>query len=93
MNISDQLKKLRSKKEYSVTKCAVSIGVSPSTYRDWENGRAIRGEPYTKIASLFSISLSELFGLNECELSLELENIDLALEKASEHIKKIRSKL
>ena len=93
MNISEQLKKFRNKANLSAAECAESIGVSPSTYRDWENGRSISGEPYTKVAKVFGISLSELFGLNERELSIELRELDIALKRASNHIKKIRSKL
>lgn len=39
---------------------ALALSVSPSTYREWEYGRAIRGEPYAKIAQIFHVTLSEL---------------------------------
>ena len=45
----------------AVSHVARKLGVSESTYRDWENGRQIKGEPYMKIANLFGVSLSELF--------------------------------
>lgn len=93
MNISERLKNLRKKQKLSVVECANFIGVSQSTYRDWENGRSISGEPYIKIANLFGVSLSELFGLKELELSAELKELNLVLEQASNHIKSIRSRL
>jgi transcriptional regulator with XRE-family HTH domain len=41
------------------------IGVPETTYREWEYGRAIRGEPYLKIARAFGISVEELFVTDE----------------------------
>ncbi len=41
---------------------AEELGVSLSTYRAWEYGRKIMGEPYLKIASILGIGLNELFG-------------------------------
>lgn len=40
------------------------IGVPETTYRDWEYGNAIQGEPYPRIAKAFGISLDELFGVS-----------------------------
>ena len=93
MSISSQLKKLREKHQLTVAECANSIGVSHSIYRDWENGRSISGEPYLKMARLFGVSLSELFELNEVELSIQLLDLEQLLLSASETIKNIRSKL
>lgn len=93
MSISSQLKRFRKKHQLTVADCANSIGVSHSTYRDWENGRAISGEPYLKMTRLFGISLSELFELNEAELSIELMELEKLLLSASETIKNIRSRL
>lgn len=48
------------------------IGVPETTYREWEYGRQIRGaEAYCKIAQAFEISISDLFGENSTEISLE----------------------
>ena len=93
MNISEQLKKFRKINGFSVVECSEKIGVSQSTYRDWENGRAISGEPYLRISQMFGISLSALFGLEDEELSFQLQELDTALQKASNHIKNIRSRL
>ena len=93
MKISSQIKKLREKTKMSIVDCATAIGVSQSTYRDWENGRSINGEPYIQIAALFRVSLSELFGLKENDLAIELKKLEGTLLEASEHIKNIRSNL
>ncbi len=93
VKISDQLKSLRRKSKKSVAECAEKIGVSPSTYRDWEQGRSITGEPYLKIAQNFNVSLSELFGLIENDVAKELGQIQGELETLVLHIKNMRARL
>ncbi len=56
------IKKLRLAKGWSLKKAAEQIGVPVSTYRDWEYGNSVRGEPYQKIAEVFGVPLEELFG-------------------------------
>lgn len=63
LNIGAKLQMLRQQKNLSVKQVAAAIGVAQSTYRDWEYGRAIRGEPYSRLARILGVSLSEL--LNE----------------------------
>lgn len=46
------------------------IGAPESTYREWEYGRSIRGEPYPRIAKAYGISLEELFGYEKKTTSL-----------------------
>ncbi len=55
-----RLKRLRLQSGLTISETAEAVGVSPSTYREWEYGRAIRGEPYAKIALTFRVTLSEL---------------------------------
>ena len=66
---------------------AAHIGVAESTYRDWENGRSIQGEPYLKIAEILDISISELLGVDRkavvSEFLMEVELLD-------KHVKNIR---
>jgi len=93
MNISEQLKILRKKNDYTIKYCAEHLGVSQSTYRDWEYGRAISGEPYTKIANFFGISLSTLFGLSTSDLNQKLNELEKDLAKSINSIKSIRSLL
>lgn len=58
--IGKRLKGFREAKGLSATKVAAYVGVSESTYRDWEQGRAIQGEPYAKLAEVLAVSLTEL---------------------------------
>lgn len=39
---------------------ANAVGVPVTTYREWEYGRAINGEPYAKIAEVLEVSIAEL---------------------------------
>lgn len=57
------LRKLRHARQLSVMEVATYVGVSASTYRDWEQGRAITGLPYRKLGEKFDIPLTELFGI------------------------------
>lgn len=45
-----RLRALRLKINLSAEELARGMGISPSTYRDWENGRAITGQVYHKLA-------------------------------------------
>ncbi len=93
MKVANQLKKYRSLSGLSIVDCAGKVGVSQSTYRDWENGRSISGEPYVKIAKVLGVSLSELFGLTPKMISSELNSIEIELGHLRDHIKNIRSYL
>lgn len=55
-----RLQKLREKSGLSMKQVAEKIDVPVSTYRDWEYGRAIRGNPYLKLAQVLNVSLYEL---------------------------------
>lgn len=55
-----RLRRLRETKGIKVKEMSLLLGVSVSTYRDWEYGRAIKGEPYPKMAEILSVSLQEL---------------------------------
>lgn len=55
--IAKRLKDLRLKAGKTAKDVARQIGVAESTYRDWENGRLIRGEPYQKIANVLQTSV------------------------------------
>jgi transcriptional regulator with XRE-family HTH domain len=55
-----RMKKIRQTKRLSVKEAAKRAGVAASTYREWEYGRAIRGEPYVNIAKALEVSLHEL---------------------------------
>lgn len=55
-----RLKTHREQKGIRVSEMAKLLGVSVSTYRDWEYGRKITGEPYVLMASILQISINEL---------------------------------
>lgn len=55
-----RLKELRVKNRMTVREVSQAIGVSASTYREWEYGRTIKGEPYLKLAKVFKVSLTFL---------------------------------
>ena len=94
MKLSKKLIELRKKQKLSVTECALLIGVSPSTYRDWEYGRSIRGEePYQKLAKLFGVSLAELFGESPSDAIKELDLVEDKLKELINSVKSIRSRL
>lgn len=58
--LSERLKKYRLRRKLSQKQVAEALKVPPSTYRDWEYGKKIVGEPYMKLAEIFEVSLSEL---------------------------------
>ncbi len=89
MKIANRLRELRKEKKLSLAGVAQAIGVPVSTYRDWEYGKAIRGEPYERIAEIFDVSLNELLsskreGRSELltHLSSAKNHVDIALKIA-----------
>lgn len=89
MKISDRLRELRRNKKLSLARVAQAIEVPVSTYRDWEYGKAIRGEPYERLAELFEISIHELLSVKpqrRSDLSSHLmsakSHVDFALNIA-----------
>ncbi len=67
---------------------AAAAEVPLSTYREWEYGRAVQGEPYLKIAKALSVSLSELL-----VGSAEHSEAWRALELVEQHVKNLRNVL
>lgn len=93
LNIGEKIKARREDLNLKVKDIAQEIGVAESTYRDWENGRQIQGEPYTKISAALDISLGELFGLSESKnsekIKEEIEIIESSVKKIKKHVNKI----
>ncbi|MCK5074466.1 MAG: helix-turn-helix transcriptional regulator [Bacteriovoracaceae bacterium] len=56
----NRLQRFRKEKHYSIREVSNKLCVAESTYRDWEQGREIKGEPYVKMSHFFDISLYEL---------------------------------
>ena len=59
------MKKLRVQSGLSAKSLALTIGVAVSTYREWENCRAVSGQPYKKISVVLNLSVSELLGFED----------------------------
>ena len=72
--LGDRLKRLRSENGLSVKQVADFLAIAPSTYREWENGRQIRGEPYGQLAKVFKVEVGELI---TGKRSYSLEDSDL----------------
>lgn len=84
--MGSRIKKLREKKGLTQKTVADFIGVSPSTYRDWEYGKSIQGEPYLALAEIFEISIGELL-TGKASSRVELFQ---ALAKIEEDVKSLR---
>ncbi len=74
-----RLRRIRSDKGLSAEQVARDIEVAVSTYREWENGRAITGQPYIEMAKALGVSVYQLLGLEDQrrdEISSRLEDIE-----------------
>lgn len=58
--LNERIRRLRTVKNLTVLNVSQKLGVSKSTYRDWEQGRKISGEPYILLAEIFEIDVYEL---------------------------------
>ena len=80
-SFSQRLRRLRSEKELSARQMAEKSGIPISTYREWEYGKQIKGEPYEKIAAALDVTLYELLTgrrPNQLEAFRKLEEIESA---------------
>ncbi|MBK9324380.1 MAG: helix-turn-helix transcriptional regulator [Bdellovibrionaceae bacterium] len=87
--LGTRLRKLRLAASLSTHEAAEGIGVSASTYREWENGRGIRGEPYEKIANTFGVTITEVLLGDKASKSKAIQE----LEKTEAHLKLLRQEL
>ena len=79
-DLGKRLLNLRLKKGLSLSELARDIGVSPSTYREWEQGRKIKGEPYEKLALILGVSINELLTGKKHKIDVFLEDIESAVK-------------
>ncbi|HWU44899.1 MAG TPA: helix-turn-helix transcriptional regulator [Bdellovibrio sp.] len=82
-SFGERLKKLRLRAGLSQKEVAERASLSASTYRDWEYGKKIKGEPYVELASALGVSISELFTDEKSVTSKvhqELREIELLVE-------------
>jgi transcriptional regulator with XRE-family HTH domain len=87
MDISEIIKTRREELDLKVKDVAKSIGVAESTYREWENGRKIQGEPYVLISQILNISVGELLGINRRE---SIQNVFTQIEIIEKHVKTLQ---
>ena len=77
-HFSKRLIEYRRIRKLTVKQVAENLGIPATTYRDWEYGNAITGEPYLKLANLFQISLYELLTgerLQKNQVAVEMKEI------------------
>lgn len=84
-NISAKLKNFRLQKGLTQKEVAHRLGVPSSTYRSWEYGAAISGEPYQGLCHVFEVSLTELLGLpsqesQQQQILQEIQQIEIMLQ-------------
>src|SRR4051812_20847483 len=81
-----RLRRLRENKKFTMKEVAKRIGVPETTYREWEYGRMIQGQPYVAMASVFGVSLSELLA-GKVTHSLEIHEALIQIETAVARLK------
>lgn len=55
-----RLKRLRQEKQLSTKQMSLMTGIPISTYREWEAGRQVLGQPYVKLAQALEVNVYEL---------------------------------
>ena len=93
LSVGERIKNLRNERNIKASHLAAAVGVSLSTLRDWENGRAILGEPYLKLAEALGVSISELFGMKAAPISSELDEIIQSTKNTLERAQRLKSRL
>lgn len=84
-----RLKNFRLRAGFSAEEVSRKVGVASTTYREWENGRAISGEPYEKLARVLGVTVYQLLGIQE----INLHEIANELEKIEKLIQNLKSRL
>ena len=64
-SMAERLKRLRMAKGFKVEEFAQKLNVPVTTYRDWEKGRSIQGQPYIEIAKVLEVPLGSVLGVPE----------------------------
>ncbi|WP_413561563.1 helix-turn-helix domain-containing protein [Bdellovibrio sp. HCB209] len=87
--MAQRLKRLRKEKELSAQALAERAGIPVTTYREWENGRQILGEPYEKLAQALNVSLYEILTGKTPKLAdafTKIEEIESQLKSLRSHL-------
>ena len=85
MEFGARLKIFREKKGLSVKELSKMLSISASTYREWEYGRNITGNPYLKISSALEVSLNELFGVQ----TIKYKEVENAINEVKTRVNKL----
>lgn len=89
LEFGKRLKELRLQRKLSAEEVARLSGVATSTYRDWEAGRAVSGQPYIKLANCLGTTVYKLLGLEEqthAKVFKALSEIELIAVDAKSHL-------
>jgi len=92
--IAKRLKELRTIKGLTIKEVAKELNLSPSTYRDWELGTQITGEPYKKLAEIYNVSLNVLLDndIKESdELLYQIDHVISSLFKIKQEVISLKS--
>ncbi|AUN97433.1 hypothetical protein C0V70_04780 [Bacteriovorax stolpii] len=92
-HISKRLKRFREARNLTMREAAKRIGVPETTYREWEYGRAIRGEPYVNIARAFEVTLEDLLGdpgISNASYDTEFDNLIEEILKLKARIRNLK---
>jgi len=71
-----RLRQFRLDKRLTIEGIAQKINVSPSTYREWESGRAITGNPYAALAQALGVSVHQILGIEDHSRDEILEHLE-----------------
>ena len=88
-DIHSRLRALRKGKSLTIQQVSTITGIPASTYKEWENGRQIRGEPYMNLARVFEVSVHELITGEKSQASPALKRI----EEIEAHLAKLKTDL
>ena len=88
---SARLRKLRLSKNLTLKEVAEHFNVPATTYRDWEYGKAIQGEPYLAIADFYQISLHELLTGEKKDKNDILQQITEVQKKLNEISRSVKA--
>lgn len=87
IELGHRLRLFRVNRGLSIESVATKVGVAPSTYREWENGRAVSGNPYAKISDALGVGVYQILGIHD-ESKNQLFACLVELEKSIQHLKK-----
>lgn len=88
-SFGQRLRRLREERNLSIKEMAEKVGVPLTTYREWEYGRAIKGEPYVKIAQALAIGLGELL----CGEKPQCQKVVDQIERIEQHLSMLKNEI